>query len=589
MRSIVWVILGSLLLGFAGGCTLVKSYRREPCEYARTMDGYQLAIVEFDDHGDFWNSRQLDAAVNMIKEANKSRRGARVLTFVHGWHDDASPKNETGNGNLHFLEQELHALSAATAKGEDRPATVGVYLAWRGDSTRFPGPFSFYNRLEAAERIAAGPAITKTLLSILTVTRTNPLSRSLVVGHSMGALILERTMMKIVIADEVAAEFDPTRAIACPADLILLINAAAPALYARNFITLLKAHTAPINPEYGHGDLERPVVVALTSAGDGDTGRWFPIGMTIGSFLERFRTYHDGSGDAPGEGKVYRQQYLWQHTAEHTKELWSHRVEVSTEAVEATAEPSVQPCLPEESGTHDLCFRVTGDGQRIKFNFRRVADGSFNGQSNGQSKYWIMEVPSQVLPDHSKIFNQRTFERMLGGILTAFSLVPPEKYVNLQHCVWHDGMRVAGPGQRERLPYELRSECVRNWEAAPTAESPAASQQVAGLTDIDIQHAVSNLKVLLDSDYKLKDHLQQFIAVTDVPSLRQRLKDDLDGVRLDYSATFVHDANARNLLAALDDCELRGRFEDLLSLPEDQRTPCAPVPAPTLPPVPSAG
>src|ERR1700693_1777792 len=49
--------------------------------------GFDLAFVEFDQRGDFWNREQLGAASRKITE-----RGEPVLLveYVHGWHNNAN-------------------------------------------------------------------------------------------------------------------------------------------------------------------------------------------------------------------------------------------------------------------------------------------------------------------------------------------------------------------------------------------------------------------------------------------------------------------------------------------------------------------
>ncbi|MEE9562881.1 MAG: hypothetical protein V3W50_07415, partial [Thermoanaerobaculia bacterium] len=84
------VVLSVLLPAFLG-CTPSKMYR--PVSVQEDPD-YTLAFVEFDDQGEMWDPAQLSRAVKVIEQGNQNEDGCIVVTYIHGWQHNASPKNE---------------------------------------------------------------------------------------------------------------------------------------------------------------------------------------------------------------------------------------------------------------------------------------------------------------------------------------------------------------------------------------------------------------------------------------------------------------------------------------------------------------
>ncbi len=92
---------------------------------------YSFAFVEFKNNGELWDKRQLDDALHAIDDADqRSNHHALVITFLHGWKNNASQSN---NNVLDFRRQ-LNRI-AADACREDRAhcGIAGIYLAWSGD------------------------------------------------------------------------------------------------------------------------------------------------------------------------------------------------------------------------------------------------------------------------------------------------------------------------------------------------------------------------------------------------------------------------------------------------------------------------
>jgi hypothetical protein len=60
-----------------------------PPSVQRDPRGFDLAYVEFDQLGDFWDRDQLAAASAAIKATAKTGNNILLIEYVHGWHNNA--------------------------------------------------------------------------------------------------------------------------------------------------------------------------------------------------------------------------------------------------------------------------------------------------------------------------------------------------------------------------------------------------------------------------------------------------------------------------------------------------------------------
>lgn len=216
-----------------------------------------LAVIEFDDEGNHWKREQFLNAVDEIADVSSDMTGVGtaprtdglfMVVYVHGWRSNAS-EDRDALARFRWFVTELARSddlclqagpepSEGGAEGEDAPCAVrphvyGVYVAWRGDavgnrlgSLPIAEYLTFWNRKAAAKRVA-GTAMTETLLGLfdaletadrsrfqqrkdqagseLTALTAPPRSRSLVIGHSMGARILEYAFAQAFLAKRLEA------------------------------------------------------------------------------------------------------------------------------------------------------------------------------------------------------------------------------------------------------------------------------------------------------------------------------------------------------------------------------------------------
>jgi hypothetical protein len=429
----------------AASCTFHKLYRPQdrpppPPPFVRPLGArVEVCIIELDDHGEFWSRTQLAHTLGEIDFwQNQDRRGAIVVTFVHGWENNASSSNED-SGNLHDFEGILVKLaaqeSASAAPQPPRPI-VGVYLAWRGEAIH-PIPliqpiFTFFSRYAAAGRVGDGTAATESLFAIMAKTRDNPRSKSVLVGHSFGGLIVEKALSQVIADWAIRAVFakpsergHPVEPVVFTADLMVLVNPAAPALYAKRLIGALQYwHFTPkdkVNPDYvcdGATDW-RPLIVSITSVGDDDTGFFFPLGTNLGYALERYRSYGVHTPDDPPiEGVKQGQRYFFTHTEGHVEDLFSHTLD--QRRGDGCREGAICPCSADvcaDKPTRKVCYN-SGPSQFLIS--RRAA-------ALNDTPYWIMQAPVSLIKNHTAIFVPG-FVDMLSGLVEVTDIIPPQAH-----------------------------------------------------------------------------------------------------------------------------------------------------------------
>ncbi len=304
-------------------------YNKESHEYIRQIlvsdhdaATYDLAIIEFDDHGVFWKLDQLEDALDLIERRNaESEHGVFVIPYIHGWQNNADPRRRSGD--LVRFREELARIASefAAAAGGTPDRLIGIYLGWRGATSRAPirKQLTFWDRRATAERVAS-LNMQEALFRIMGAARTRPESKCLVVAHSMGGLVAGKTLSPSLTTLLLA---EGREGVLMPADLVLLQNPALDALASWQFIDFLKRSHASLELRTSAGEKSEapgPLIVSITSEADAATGTAYPLGRTIGTLLTAFRNDYGGSRPS--------QRYLATHAEGHVDYLVSHRARV---------------------------------------------------------------------------------------------------------------------------------------------------------------------------------------------------------------------------------------------------------------------
>jgi hypothetical protein len=401
---------------------------------------YSLAFIEFKNNGDFWDRRQLDEALRAIDEADKrSGHRAVVISFIHGWKNNAGQNN---NNVLDFRRQ-LNRIAADACQDDPRRCgVVGIYLSWSGDIvSRYANTtrnLTYFNRRNVGIQVATLP-IGDALFAVMKEVK-NVADRegnlSVVVGHSFGGLVLEYAITKRMqeIGDELHTELGKgttidamrLKTLADFADLVVLINQAAPAA---NAVTLLGKYRAdlqkvnllrpPRQSKCAPGDssqdcksLTRPLILSVSSETDLATKTILPVAETIDPPPNR--------PPPPPQSQLppgLDPKKVLTTTAAHTPQLASHQII-------QCANGDCSPCLKLDKYYIPVAITLpryapgnnTGGDENIKYCVVR------DFKAWNRTPYWIFEIPPAIVPDHGTIFTDR-----FTSFVTSF-LPPLETY-----------------------------------------------------------------------------------------------------------------------------------------------------------------
>ena len=272
-----------------GDCltTFVEKYEcKEHEDEGHEAPEYLLGFVEFDDLGWAWNREQGRVLFGEIRNVEKD---VLMVLFVHGWKHDA----DSCDTNVTCFREALRGLHAAETAlyGKDARQIVGVYVGWRGDSSkgRIPRQLSFFDRKATAHKVGSG-SLTELIVRLKEErTMRGGDSRLVIVGHSFGgAAVFSATsqllMDRLVTADERCG------AVRGLGDLVVLVNPAFEAARYQPLHQTLNEETVgcekdqnkeTAQPAEKYQADQAPVFAIFTSKGDTATGKWFPRGRTL--------------------------------------------------------------------------------------------------------------------------------------------------------------------------------------------------------------------------------------------------------------------------------------------------------------------
>lgn len=391
----------------------------------RDKTNYYLGFIEVDDFGELFDRGQLTRVMNLIQQAKEKStdNNAIVVTFIHGWKNNASDDS----GNVWGFRDELNFIAQQDKGGHK---VVGIYIGWRGAVTNLPliKEFSFYDRRNAAIRIP-GAHLTEVLETIMHETKSclgtdrcsegsAPGTRSLaiIVGHSFGGMVLERSLTQAVVGDILRQEADrkeaqrrwinrknkglesadsqgPSDDLRAPADLIAMVNEAAPATEAKQLLDLLKKHQMKLTVD----GVDQPLFLSITSEGDAATALLMPVGQYPSKITKKMRKY-----DKPDPPEIPNQSTYYLHTTAHLPPLYSHLIgpEADSNIAKAKGQASAQDVR---------CFM---SDQLAKRYCIVPAPNRYN-----DTPYWVMQMPKEFVPDHGTIFRP-VFEDLMREFIT---------------------------------------------------------------------------------------------------------------------------------------------------------------------------
>lgn len=259
------------------------------CASIKKIKDSQIAFVEFDDQGDYFDQRQSFAALRLIRQALEEPKSAvEVFVFVHGWQHNADPDDEHVKQFTQFLS--TRGKPCATPSNCVQKKTIGIYIGWPGKTLRFPlNGTTFWSRKAAAHRVANG-SVQEFFATLAQVkkdhemralsSKTEPsLFKTYVIGHSFGGLIAFQANSQALAVRYGSAVLDSrgNPEVTKVGDLLILIN---PAIEALRFTALNSLWS-----EYSNDPFYSPAMVVVGSRTDYATKVLFPLGVATGTLF----------------------------------------------------------------------------------------------------------------------------------------------------------------------------------------------------------------------------------------------------------------------------------------------------------------
>jgi hypothetical protein len=456
----------------------VRGYQLDQYEpYTTAAPGnhhFDFSYIEFDEKGDFWDRRQLAWTVDEIKQAAKNNDVVLML-YVHGWQNDASTLPGHDVGKFHCLLE--HIAEADQFKHR----FFGVYIAWRGKSVPggdgwfsekspldlaskaiffVPHELSLWGRKNVATHTAGLPT-TEAIFQSVEATRhwtqvSGHQSTTILIGHSFGALVLEKALSQALAAKLISEDGRGGGYFTAPADFIVLLNSAADSIYAKEMIDMLRRRF----PSSERGDnqevsAKHPLIVSITSQADWATKILFPIGTNLSNAFGLFRRYEWDNRYGEDNENV-PQRVFFTNTHGHNDLLISYKAK----PINGTA---VDPVYEEKESCNPLMLDAfqqnleqsppTGPNGEITFTTGASTGNKVEWQLTPtmpdrlMTPYWIIEVPHQIIRDHSDIFNENSIA-LMARLFRVVKAKPAEG--GIISTSMPRQMRLLAPGEKEK-------------------------------------------------------------------------------------------------------------------------------------------
>lgn len=447
---------------------------------------YSCSFVEFDERGDYLDFYQHRHAYEKVLALAQQPEHLIVVIFLHGW------RNNGQSGNVVDFNEFLHQLATHTdVKGADH-RVHGIYLSWRGaclkhairrgekpfqevskqyggdivdlrQAARFPTlnelleTFSYFDRKGVPEHLSSGTSLSRTIITCAHVAkRFRPRSHVFLIGHSFGGLMLERTFQNATVGELIMSwpfgnqkTSEETKANPLPFDTVVLVNSAAPSIYAKQFQSFLAAHGHAMSRYFVVG-ANSPVFFSLTSSGDWATGITHRLANTFCFLLPTLRRKYRGDDfilarDDRSKDVLIQQSYYYRHTPGHNPLLVNRFIEeseVPTSIAKATSSNQLRGNLlnsgktlafttsPRKEGEPARQWRINFPPETKTFDefskykaYRPVVWESKSGvYTYKDTAYWIIRCPKEIIKDHNDIWSQQAMDTYAALYAISFAL-----------------------------------------------------------------------------------------------------------------------------------------------------------------------
>ncbi len=412
-----------LSLGFLSGCaTGHKSYYSTESSQKPPAEGAApLAVIEFDERGDFWDPTQVTRADKMIK----AKSAPILVTYVHGWRHDARP----GDGDMLAFQNFLNQINQGPGL---RGKVCGVFVGWRGASVQEEGGIarrvlslpaallSFWGRKKITDQMAGVP-FTNTLWRLAATSKGKD-GHSILIGHSFGGRIVEHTLGPTAIAQMNNGQ-------PMPYNLTFLINPATESLYARQLKLALRNWKS-----------SKPAIVALAARDDTATGTAWPLALLRRSGIrDRDYALKLPHGDITESQKTYVTS-----TVGNDQRQWTHKIHIG-DADQVPAEANVTALNLERQTAEYFHVRLRGekDGVVARCHVEELRGTDAKHQIDSKA-YWVIPLEKTILSGHGGVAKENgifseSMSDLMAGIIRQVRAVSGDAPI----------VPVSNPGQTE--------------------------------------------------------------------------------------------------------------------------------------------
>lgn len=446
--------------GKAGGFRPIEAVRFEGPSRLPGKAEVPVAYIEFKADGSLADPPQFDAAKRVL-DGIPQDKPLVLVGYVHGWN------NGSLSGDVLKFKEVVGHLGRIGAQGQSF-RVMGLYLAGPGAAYRplkemkspeagkvswarpyspllwLPDQLTVWNRWGVALDVASEGKLAGVIGDFTAAAHAHgPRDRAVLLGHSMGALVLE----KAVVAPWAR---NRGRADARMPDLVFTMNSAAPAVLAKQAVEYLGPG----------GGTDQPRVVSITSGADKATRGIAQAAFSFG----RYAGWMKRAADGRKEDAAYMHR-----TPGHSEPLISHHVERvrcedwrRPEKGAWLLRVNLQgPCEPNRLGPKEIAVypkdEISGCPAEI---WRFTSKGTRPKLSS--PKYWIVQVPKALIRDHGDIWDPQAVSVMAAAfreaglvrqsaLTGAFRCHPPARAGSCR-CGFHialDGISVNGvPGAK---------------------------------------------------------------------------------------------------------------------------------------------
>lgn len=489
--SLIWIykwwILGFSVLAyiiFRGNAPIGKPMRVKPGDnvpageswYIESLpaDGASLhscSFVEFDGQGDYVDFKQHQHAWEKVGELAKQQPLLLVI-YCHGW------KNNSQSSDVVKFCDFLGRLASTSAVDRFKYRVHGVFLGWRGNLyrphiekdgethayantlKRFGSPvvspkwsrrfvwtawlqenFSYWSRRRAAEHKVSSVPMGRTVYTCASLVKSIDKdkgrnissltsSRVLVMGHSFGALMLERALNATTL-DPLIDQWSwfsrqtsaPTQDAAhlnpLPLDFVFFVNSAAPSIYAKAMRDFLTAHQSALVRGHSVSALA-PIFVSLTSSADSATRYAHPAANLLSRFYPSLRRKYTQLIKISGPCDV-NQSWFYRRTPGHQPLLVDHWLEVCSQAPDPPrthGEVLEQNLNYQTPNPLEFWAHTSGRNgilQRWQLTLEpapadRAWAHKFGELQPSRCSYWLIRCDKRMIRDHNDIWSDTTME-----------------------------------------------------------------------------------------------------------------------------------------------------------------------------------